>query len=392
MAMPADNMLSRDGDRRIVFNLPFYSVRFLDSRKTLTQDLQAIQEKLQAVFAGRGLAGDWHSPTTALRDSRLKRDVDNRHGITFTPSYSIERTLDHATLESLPDDVGWTLDSDDAEALVRRRVEEVRVRQFESGLDSALRLLWTHRGYLIEVLHIEEQKRCEKYALRIVFRRTPGALVDASIRNDMVVFAGSGNSLLFAEKSVPMDGRMLPVCTIQMQNICWARAENFDGGLFFYLNSLSFSAESDHAIKRTVDKFEGRSNDIVGLLENATLFRFTIEDYVYHFDPQLFVIWSALSDCWAISRRFDAIDHKLQTVSRVCDRTRNSFKSFYDSQFNALVFWFTAFTVLAVLFDLIRFLGGRGPLLPIDMMRATMLAAGDTVIFASMRFLLRKWL
>lgn len=458
--MPADDLLSPDGDHRIVFNLPFYSGRLLDSRKTLAEGAPAVQEKLQAIITERGLAGDWHAPITALRDSGLKRDVDNRRGITFAPTYLIERKLDRATLEALPDDLGCRLDFDDADGPIRLGIAEARIRLLESGFNSALficrlelgepasmaairefveavssklncfvdllhestsivdddrlatfrlrqkvnerphqksdagaslRLLWAHRIYLFEVPRIEAAERCEAHARQIVFRSAPGALVDASIRDDMAVFAGSGNSLLFAEKTVPMEERMLLARTVQMQNICWARAEDFDGDLFFYLNTLSLSAEDDDAIKRTIDKLESRSNDIVDLLENAALFRSTVEDYVYHLDPQSFVIWNALSDCWGTARRFDAIDHKLEAMERVYDRTRNSLKSLYDSQLNTLVFFFTAFTVLAVLVDLVQFVGERGSIFPIDILRLAMLAVGGIVIFLGTRFfLLRK--
>ncbi len=246
------------------------------------------------------------------------------------------------------------------------------VRKTSAKHDEAA-ILWVHRIFEFERGDplVDEAKEIEQ----IVFRFEPAPPRNLSIDGDYEFYVGEGNSVIISGDMALREELDLLPRIIATQNAYFARLESFDTELFHYMNSLSRDIDRRNISGfQKIERLEGKSQQIVDLLEYAELFRSTYVDYEYHLDPQSRAIWKELTRCWGTENRFNAIEGKLVSLEKIYDRIRGSLRSLYDGQLNTFVIIFTLFGLLSVLLDMMVYMES-GAFPGFDVVRIVILVA-----------------
>jgi hypothetical protein len=210
-------------------------------------------------------------------------------------------------------------------------------------------LFWVHRTFSIpcerQVDFIRRKTECRA----LLYSAHEDLMTDISLRPDMAVFPGSGNSTVVYLKGVTPDWhrQRLPSVT-RAKNAFYAAMEDLDRDLFYLNNEAGpLWGSSDIAL------LERQAQYMSSCLTRVSFIQSVYNDYDNQLDPQSIEIWNTLHRAWIMEDMLRAIDQKVAMLDKAHARMVQRIASLQSKKIGALIIIFILIALFAVVFGLL---------------------------------------
>lgn len=218
------------------------------------------------------------------------------------------------------------------------------------------RLLWVHRVFLIKCRSAEEFERQREDCKLLVYSAAASEIRDMALTPGLAFYGGDGNSAaVYDSARVPIKEVLLLPRIVQVHNVYFSKAEEYDYALFYFNNDLSLMRDISITSGRMLEE---RSRHVIEFKSQIMFFRSIYTDYDNHLEPQSRTLWFGLAEAWRTDDRFTGIETKLVALEKIYDRMVQELNGIQGKKLNAFVLIFTLLSMLSVAVDTIDFTQG----------------------------------
>jgi hypothetical protein len=215
-------------------------------------------------------------------------------------------------------------------------------------------LFWVHRIFSVpcrdQVDFIRKKTECRA----LVYSARTDVMDDVSLRPDMAVFPGHGNSCVVYTKDATPDWNAARLrSVVRAKNVFYAAMEDLDRDLFYLNNEIGAKGHlADMAFLERQARFMSEGLTRVNFLKSV------YDDYDNQLDPQSIEIWNVLRKVWIMDDMFRAIDQKVAMLDKAHARTVQSIATLQNKKIGALIITFIMIALFAVIFGLVGVFSG----------------------------------
>ncbi|MEZ0226958.1 MAG: hypothetical protein ACAH83_20570 [Alphaproteobacteria bacterium] len=217
-------------------------------------------------------------------------------------------------------------------------------------------LFWVHRIFSVPCRAQVDFIRAKTECRALVYSARTDVMDDISLRPDMAVFPGHGNScVVYTKDATPEWNRARLRSVVRAKNVFYAALEDVDRDLFYLNNEIGARGHSDDMayLERQVEYMSD-------CLSRVNFLKSIYDDYDNQLDPQSIEIWNVLRKVWIMDDMFRAIDQKVTMLDKAHARTVQRLAALQSKKIGALIIIFIMVALFAVIFGLLGvFSGGR---------------------------------
>lgn len=215
-------------------------------------------------------------------------------------------------------------------------------------------LFWVHRIFSVpckdQVDFIRKKTECRA----LVYSARSDDMADVSLRADMAVFPGHGNScVVYTREATPEWNAARLRSTVRAMNVFYAAMEDLDRDLFYLNNETGAKGHSSD-----MDFMEQQAQYMADGLTRVNFVKSIYEDYDNQLDPQSIEIWNTLRRVWIMDDMFRAIDQKVTMLDKAHARTVQRIATLQSKKIGALIIIFILVALFAVIFGLLGVFSG----------------------------------
>lgn len=217
-------------------------------------------------------------------------------------------------------------------------------------------LFWVHRIFSVPCPTQVEFIRAKTECRALVYSARTDDMDDVSLRADMAMFPGHGNScVVYTKDATPEWNRARLRSVVRAKNVFYAAMEDIDRDLFYLNNEIGERGHSDD-----MEYLERQAQFMSDCLGRVNFLKSVYDDYDNQLDPQSIEIWNALRKVWIMDDMFRTIDQKVAMLDKAHARTVQRIAALQSKKIGALIIIFIMITLFAVIFGLLGvFSGGR---------------------------------
>lgn len=207
-------------------------------------------------------------------------------------------------------------------------------------------LFWVHRIFVVRCRDRAEYLRLRNTCRALAAAPGTELLEDKSLRADMTVYPGHGNSCVIGiAEETPEFAMMSLKSVIRAQNVFYAALQDLDRDLF-HLNN---EAARGRALKDAA-AIERHMRFMSDGLARTGFIKSVYDDYDNQLDPQSIAIWDHLRMVWIMGDLFRALDQKTAMADKAYDRAAQRLIALQGHEISSLVAIFLVFIcILGVL-------------------------------------------
>ena len=215
-------------------------------------------------------------------------------------------------------------------------------------------LFWVHRIFSVpcrdQVDFIRKKTECRA----LVYSARTDVMDDVSLRPDMAIFPGHGNScVVYTTDATPDWNAARLRSVVRAKNVFYAAMEDLDRDLFYLNNEIGAKGHmADMAFLERQARFMSDGLTRVNFLKSV------YDDYDNQLDPQSIEIWNMLRKVWIMDDMFRAIDQKVAMLDKAHERTVQSIATLQSKKIGALIIIFIMIALFAVIFGLLGVFSG----------------------------------
>jgi hypothetical protein len=218
-------------------------------------------------------------------------------------------------------------------------------------------LFWVHRIFSVPCVGQVEFIRAKTECRALVYSARTDVMDDVSLRADMAVFPGHGNScVVYTKDTTPEWSRARLRSVVRAKNVFYAALEDVDRDLFYLNNEIGARGHAGD-----MEYLERQAQFMSDCLSRVNFLKSVYDDYDNQLDPQSIEIWNVLRRVWIMDDMFRAIDQKVTMLDKAHDRTVQRLAALQSKKIGALIIIFIMVALGAVFFGLLGiFSGSRG--------------------------------
>jgi hypothetical protein len=215
-------------------------------------------------------------------------------------------------------------------------------------------LFWVHRIFSVPCSGQVEFIRAKTECRALVYSARTDVMDDVSLRADMAVFPGHGNScVVYTKDTTPEWNRARLRSVVRAKNVFYAALEDVDRDLFYLNNEVGARGHSDD-----MAYLERQSQFMSDCLSRVNFLKSVYDDYDNQLDPQSIEIWNVLRRVWIMDDMFRAIDQKVTMLDKAHGRTVQRLAALQSKKIGALIIIFIMVALFAVAFGLLGVMSG----------------------------------
>ncbi len=217
-------------------------------------------------------------------------------------------------------------------------------------------LFWVHRIFSVPCKDQVEFIRKKTECRALVYSARTDVMDDVSLRSDMAVFPGHGNSCVVYTKDATPDWNAARLrSVVRAKNVFYAAMEDLDRDLFYLNNEVGGKGHSSD-----MDFLDRQAQYMSDCLTRVNFLKSVYDDYDNQLDPQSIEIWNTLRRVWIMDDMFRAIDQKVTMLDKAHGRTVQRIATLQSKRIGALIIVFILVALFAVIFGLLGvFSGGK---------------------------------
>jgi hypothetical protein len=210
-------------------------------------------------------------------------------------------------------------------------------------------LFWVHRIFSVpcrdQVDFIRKKTECRT----LVYSARTDVMDDVSLRPDMAIFPGHGNSCVVYTKDATPDWNAARLrSVVRAKNVYYAAMEDLDRDLFYLNNEIGAKGHL-----ASMEFLERQARFMSDGLTRVNFLKSVYDDYDNQLDPQSIEIWNVLRKVWIMDDMFHAIDQKVAMLDKAHGRTVQSIATLQSKKIGALIVIFIMIALFAVVFGLL---------------------------------------
>jgi hypothetical protein len=231
-------------------------------------------------------------------------------------------------------------------------------------------LFWVHRIFSIPCDNQTEFIRKKTECRALVYSSRTDVMDDVSLRADMAVFPGHGNSCVVYTKGATPDWNAARLrAVVAAKNVFYAAMEDLDRDLFYLNNEIGMKAGSTD-----MGFLERQAEFMSACLARVSFLKSVYDDYDNQLDPQSIEIWNLLRRVWIMDDMFRAIDQKVAMLDKAHGRTVQRLAALQSKKIGSLIVIFMILALFAILLGLLGGFRGGGGASAINLPEAVLLA------------------
>lgn len=205
-------------------------------------------------------------------------------------------------------------------------------------------LFWVHRLFAVPCKHQVDLIRMKTEARALVYSSRTDVMEDMSLRPDMAVFPGHGNScVVYTEGVTPAWNAARLRATVRAKNVFYAALEDLDRDLFYLNNEIGQLSGAEDT--RQLEQYARYMSDC---LVRVNFLKSVYDDYDNQLDPQSIEIWNLLRKAWIMDDMFRAIDQKVTMLDKAHSRTVQRIAALQSKKLGALIVAFIGIALSAI--------------------------------------------
>ena len=209
-------------------------------------------------------------------------------------------------------------------------------------------LFWVHRVFSVPCADWAEFEQRKAECRSLVYNPRNTQAPDKSLRNDMAVYAGHGNSCVVYIKDVTTGWSMTRLkSVIRAKNVFYAALQDVDRDLFYLGNELALHHDTGE-----MEFLERGMRFMSDTLARTGFIKSVYDDYDNQLDPQSMAIWDHLRMAWMMGDLFRALDQKTVRMDKAYDRTSQRLAALQSRKIYNLIAVFIAVAVAALAWGL----------------------------------------
>jgi hypothetical protein len=217
-------------------------------------------------------------------------------------------------------------------------------------------LFWVHRIFSVPCRDQVEFIRKKTECRALVYSARTDVMDDISLRPDMAVFPGHGNScVVYTKDATPEWNTARLRSVVRAKNVFYAAMEDLDRDLFYLNNEIGAKGHSTD-----MEFLETEAQYMSDCLTRVNFLKSVYDDYDNQLDPQSIEIWNLLRRVWIMDDMFRSIDQKVTMLDKAHGRTVQRIGTLQSKKIGALIIIFIMVALFAVIFSLLGvFSGGK---------------------------------
>ena len=210
-------------------------------------------------------------------------------------------------------------------------------------------LFWVHRIFSVPCKDQVEFIRKKTECRALVYSARTDVMDDISLKPDMAVFPGHGNSCVVYTQDVtsPWNAARLR-SVVRAKNVFYAAMEDIDRDLFYLNNEIGARGHSND-----MEFLERQAQYMSDCLTRVNFLKSVYDDYDNQLDPQSIEIWNMLRKVWIMDDMFRAIDQKVAMLDKAHARTVQRLATLQSKKIGALIIIFILIALFAFVFGLL---------------------------------------
>ena len=210
-------------------------------------------------------------------------------------------------------------------------------------------LFWVHRIFSVPCRDQVEFIRKKTECRALVYSARTDVMDDVSLRPDMAVFPGHGNScVVYTQDATPPYNAARLRSVVRAKNVFYAAMEDIDRDLFYLNNEIGAKGNSGN-----MEFLEQQVQYMSDCLTRVNFLKSVYDDYDNQLDPQSIEIWNMLRKVWIMDDMFRSIDQKVGMLDKAHARAVQRIATLQSKKIGALIIIFILIALFAVAFGLL---------------------------------------
>lgn len=204
-------------------------------------------------------------------------------------------------------------------------------------------MFWVHRIFCFPCRNKAEFERKKEATRNCLYSERAEAMEDKSLRADMSVYPGHGNSSIAWVKGETPDWNAARLrSVIRAMNVFYAALQDCDRDHFHINNETAQRLSS-----RDIPVIEQQMVHMAQQLSRTGFVKSVFDDYDNQLDPQSIVIWDHLRKAWILGDMFRALDQKISMTEKAYDRLARRLSDLRNRRAGETLVFFLALLCLA---------------------------------------------
>jgi hypothetical protein len=205
-------------------------------------------------------------------------------------------------------------------------------------------LFWVHRLFSVPCMSQVDFIRQKTEARALVYSSRTDVMDDVSLRPDMAVFPGHGNSCVVYTAGITPGWNIARLrATVRAKNVFYAALEDVDRDLFYLNNEIGQKGAAED-----IGFLERYARYMSDCITRVNFLKSVYDDYDNQLDPQSIEIWNLLRKAWIMDDMFSAIDQKVAMLDKAHGRTVQRIAALQSKKLGALIVAFIGIALSAL--------------------------------------------